>query len=102
MTITGFRHVALSVHDLDRSRAWYADAFGFEELFRESNEVRSASVMRIPGTTLICGLVQFAGAAHSGVKQMSTGPILNLVDPDGIALALSLAPTFDATQGAQR
>lgn len=125
-TIRGFRHIALTVTDLKCSAAWYEEIFGFKELFRESNEVRSAMVLHIPGTDLILGLVAFAdgshdtfsprhvgldhlcfavaqrgeletwatflnnrGVMHSGLTEMSTGEILNLKDPDGIALSLS-------------
>jgi len=34
MSITGFRHVGLTVSDLGRSAAWYAEVLGFKELFR--------------------------------------------------------------------
>ena len=59
MTITGVRHVALTVRDLDRSAAWYAELFGLEVLFREHDEVRSAVVMRSPESGLVVGLVHF-------------------------------------------
>ncbi len=59
MKVTGFRHVGLTVTDLDRSAAWYADLFGFEELFREANDTRATVIMRMPGTALIVGLVRF-------------------------------------------
>ena len=33
------------------------------------------------------------GVGHSGIQAMTTGPILNFRDPDGVALALALLPT---------
>ena len=32
------------------------------------------------------------GVRHSGVAEMTTGPIVNFSDPDGIALALAVPP----------
>jgi len=59
MTLASIHHVALSVSDLERSASWYRDLFGFVELFRESNDVRSAIVMAIPDTEVVLGLVHF-------------------------------------------
>lgn len=129
MSITAFRHIGLTVTDLDRSARWYIDLLGFQELFRESSPERSAVILGIPGTDVVLGLVQFLesasdsfsprrtgldhlcfavssrkeleswatrledrGVAHSGVIEMTTSPIINFKDPDGIALAIALSP----------
>jgi len=120
-----FHHVSLSVTDLDASASWYADTFGFEELFREEAEARRACVMVFADGGYSVGLVEHgasagepfdavrtgldhlalavpsradldrwaarldaAGIAHSGPVDIPVGAILNLRDPDGMALAL--------------
>lgn len=71
--ITGVRHLALSVRDLDRSVAWYGDVLGFEVNFRESQPTRSAAVMHIPGTDVILGLVSFADGSGDVFTPTRTG-----------------------------
>ena len=56
MTITAFRHAGLTVTDLERSVAWYADVLGFKELFRETKGQRTAVIMGMPSTSLLLGL----------------------------------------------
>ncbi|MEO8695810.1 MAG: VOC family protein [Acidimicrobiales bacterium] len=56
--LIGFHHVGVTVTDLDKSAAWYADVLGFEELFREESDERRASVMRFPGGSTGVGLVE--------------------------------------------
>ena len=98
MTVIGFHHVALSVSDLDASERWYADVFGLGVAFREEGEDRRAVVMTFPHGPIGVGLVQFSGShdafdpRRTGLDHVAfsveTGAILNLRDPDGIALAL--------------
>ncbi len=73
MSVRAFRHVALSVRDLDRSVAWYTDVLGFETLFRESGPERSAAVMRIPDTDVVVGLVEFAARDSDSFSPRRTG-----------------------------
>lgn len=73
MTITGLRHVGLSVTDLERSAAWYAHVLGFKELFREAEGQRSAVIMGRPGTGLLLGLVHFARGANDAFTPFRTG-----------------------------
>jgi glyoxylase I family protein len=108
-------HVALCVRERDASASWYAEVLGFEELFREDGDERTACVMRFPGGGYSVGLVEHrpgdetpfdprrrgldhldvwsarlreAGVEHSGPLDIPTGAILNFKDPDGIGLAL--------------
>jgi catechol 2,3-dioxygenase-like lactoylglutathione lyase family enzyme len=71
--ITGFRHLGLTVTDLERSVRWYTEVLGFRELFRESNSARSAAILRIPDTTVILGLVQFPRADSGAFAPERTG-----------------------------
>jgi catechol 2,3-dioxygenase-like lactoylglutathione lyase family enzyme len=73
MTITGFRHVGLTVTDLERSAAWYAGVLGFRELFREAEGQRSAVIMGMPGTSLLLGLVHFSEGANDAFTPFRTG-----------------------------
>jgi catechol 2,3-dioxygenase-like lactoylglutathione lyase family enzyme len=38
--LTGVRHVAVTVSDLERSAGWYATVLGLEEQFREASPSR--------------------------------------------------------------
>jgi catechol 2,3-dioxygenase-like lactoylglutathione lyase family enzyme len=73
MTITGFRHVGLTVTDLERSTAWYADVLGFKELFREAQGQRTAVIMRMPSTSLLLGLVHWTDGANDPFTPFRTG-----------------------------
>jgi catechol 2,3-dioxygenase-like lactoylglutathione lyase family enzyme len=73
MTITGLRHVGLTVTDLDRSAAWYTHVLGFKELFREAEGQRSAAIMGRPGTSMLLGLVHFADGANDAFSPFRTG-----------------------------
>lgn len=73
MSITGFRHVGLTVSDLGRSAAWYAEVLGFKELFREAEGQRTAIIMGMPGTSLLLGLVHFADGANDAFMPLRTG-----------------------------
>ncbi|MDQ6944766.1 MAG: VOC family protein [Actinomycetota bacterium] len=73
MTITGLRHVGLTVSNLERSVAWYADVLGFKELFREAKNQRTAVIMGMPGTSLIVGLSHYADGANDAFTPFRTG-----------------------------
>ena len=73
MTITGIRHVGLTVTDLDRSAAWYARVLDVIELFREAEGQRTAVIMGRPGTSLLFGLVHFADGANDAFSPFRTG-----------------------------
>lgn len=58
--LVGLHHVALTVTDLERSLGWYVGVLGLEELFRETGDVRLASVLGFPNGGFAIGLVQHA------------------------------------------
>lgn len=60
--LTGLHHVALTVTSLERSVAWYTSVLGLEELFRETGDVRNASVLGFTNGAFAVGLVQHAGS----------------------------------------
>lgn len=73
MNLSSYRHVGLTVTDLERSANWYRDTLGFSELFRESEGHRSAVIMSVPGTQLILGLVRFDDGATDAFSPFRTG-----------------------------
>ncbi len=73
MPITGFRHVGLTVTDLERSARWYHDVLGFEERFRETTPERQSVIMTLPGAPVLVGLVHFPAGANDGFSPRRTG-----------------------------
>jgi len=73
MSITGFRHIGLTVSDIERSTAWYSRILGLRELFREAEGQRTGVIMGAPGTDVIVGLVHFADGAHDAFSPFRTG-----------------------------
>ncbi len=73
MSITGFRHLGLTVTNLERSVAWYTTVLGFRELFRESSPTRSAVILYLPHTELLLGLVRFSAASAERFSPRRTG-----------------------------
>ncbi len=59
--MTGFHHLALTVHDLDASASWYERLFNLELVSDEPGDERRASVYRLRGTTQLLGLVEHRG-----------------------------------------
>jgi catechol 2,3-dioxygenase-like lactoylglutathione lyase family enzyme len=57
-TLSGLHHAALTVADLDKSRAWYQDVLGLELAFDEAAEGRRACVLILPGSGQAIGLVE--------------------------------------------
>ena len=72
-SITAFRHIGLTVTDLDRSVAWYTNVLGFQELFRESQPDRSAVILRLPDAPVMLGLVKFPAAPGDRFTPQRTG-----------------------------
>lgn len=75
MPLAAFHHVGLTVSDLDASAAWYVDALGMVELFREDSPTRKAVVFRFSGGGHSVGLVQ-----HLGSSDKSFDPTINGLD----------------------
>jgi glyoxylase I family protein len=73
MSISGFRHIGLTVTDLDRSVAWYREVLDFQELFSETSSERSAAILRVPDTPAIVGLVQFSRGGGQPFAAQQTG-----------------------------
>ena len=73
VNLQGFRHIGLTVSDLDRSAQWYSRVLGVKELFREVDGQRTAVIMGVPGTPVLVGLVHFAHGANDGFNPFRTG-----------------------------
>lgn len=59
MELQGFRHAALSVIDLERSVAWYADVLGLTEFHRAQYPGRRVALVHDDTGSVMLGLCQF-------------------------------------------
>lgn len=73
VALRGFRHVGLSVSEVDRAVAWYQDVLGFVQAFREDRPGRKSCILRIPDTNVILGLVEFDDGSHDRFTPLRTG-----------------------------
>ena len=71
--VAGFHHTALTVSDLDRSRAWYEAVFDLEPMFEEHDDGRRAAIYRFAGTDCMLGLVQHGDGAGDGFDPQRAG-----------------------------
>ena len=70
--ITGVSHVALSVTDLERSKAWYMDVLGVQPLM-EGEENDQKFCVTIHPTGLVVGLREHAGSSGDEFTPTRTG-----------------------------
>lgn len=54
-TMTGIHHVAINVHDVDRSVQWYCDVLGFTPLFPYDTDAFTRRLLRHP-SGIVLGL----------------------------------------------
>jgi glyoxylase I family protein len=70
---TGVSHVALTVTDLERSKAWYEDLFGIQTIFEGDEDGIKYCVNIHPGSSLIIGLRQHAAGSGDQFTPQRTG-----------------------------
>ncbi len=63
--LANVHHVSVTVSDLDRSAAWYAEVLGMVEQFREDSSTRRAAVFRFIRGGYSVGLVEHPGSPSS-------------------------------------
>lgn len=71
--LASHHHVSLTVSDLDRSAAWYAEVLGFHQLFREEAVDRRAAVMRFHPGGYSVGLVEHRSGTPQGFDPARLG-----------------------------
>ena len=75
VAIKGIAHVELTVSNLDASDSWYAKSFGFMKVWEgtDENEGIRARALYEPGSHLVLGLTEHAGAAASPFEAKRPG-----------------------------
>ncbi|MGH9132584.1 MAG: VOC family protein [Ilumatobacteraceae bacterium] len=74
-TITGISHIDLTVSDIDRSEAWYAELFGLKRVLDGRNDGQHFEFRYLlhPDTMLILGLVHHDGTLGSAFEEHRIG-----------------------------
>jgi len=109
MTFSGVAHVSLTVTDLERSKRWYAELLGWEEMMAGESDGVSFGVGVLPGGQLLA-LRQHADGTgdnfdprRTGLDHLSldVGSADQLSDWEGrfVDLGVSYTPTQDMPYG---
>jgi glyoxylase I family protein len=72
-TITGAHHLALTVTDVQRSAAWYADLLGMVPVFDGADDSVKFRVLAHPGCGWVIGLREYAAGSGDPFEEMRTG-----------------------------
>ncbi len=72
-TITGAHHLALTVTDVERSAAWYADLLGMVPVFEGADESVTFRVLAHPGSGWVMGLREYHAGSGDPFQEMRTG-----------------------------
>ena len=71
--ITGAHHMALTVADVERSKAWYSDLLGLVEVFGGDDEEVSFRVLAHPASGWVLGLRQYHRRPGDRFDELRTG-----------------------------
>jgi glyoxylase I family protein len=72
--ITGGHHIAFTVSDVERSKAWYSDLLGMVEVFGGDDESVSFRVLAHPTSGFVVGLRQYhRQGSGDGFDEFRTG-----------------------------
>lgn len=72
-SIVGAHHVAFTVSDLDRSKAWYQDLFGMVEITGGRSEDVDFVVLAHPASGWVIGLRRYHAKAADQFDELRTG-----------------------------
>jgi glyoxylase I family protein len=71
--IVGAHHTALTVSDVERSAAWYADLLGLVVVRQGDDDVVSYRILAHPATHCVIGLRQYHGRPDGPFDEFRTG-----------------------------
>lgn len=91
MTITGVHHLALSVRDSSRSRAFYEGVLGFAPMMELDEAGHKVLLLKCPDLPLVIGLHQHGRNPGEAFTEFATGM-------DHIALAVDTAEALEDWQ----
>jgi glyoxylase I family protein len=72
-TITGRRHVALTVGNADRSAQWYGDLLGMQVVLKGDDEAARFRVLAHPDSGWVIGVRQYPGREEGAFDEFRTG-----------------------------
>ena len=71
--LQGVSHVAFTVTDLERSKAWYTEVLGWQMLYDGEEEGIRFSLGMLPNVGIFVGLRQHSGGSGDGFDPARTG-----------------------------